>query len=63
MFRIRLVNQEFDILVATDSIYSKNMAFKLDELNISANSMLRLYYMFVRNDSCLFKGHGDIKTN
>ena len=63
MFRARLVNQEFDILIAADSIYNKNMMFKLDELNISTDSILRLYYMFVKDDSCLYKGHGDIKIN
>jgi hypothetical protein len=63
MFRAKLVNQKFDILIAADSIYNKTMMFKLDELNISTDSMLRLYYMFIKDDSCLYKGHGDIKIN
>ena len=63
LLRIRLVDQEFNILVEADSIVSNSMAFNLDQVNRGPGPLFRLYYMIVRNDSCLFKGHGDIKIN
>lgn len=62
-FRIRIVNQQFDKLISADSIYSNNIAIDLNGLITSSDTMVRAYYMFVLNDSCLFKGHGDIKIN
>lgn len=62
-FKLRIVNQKFETLVAEDSIYSNNVGLALNEFNQNSEKMLRAYYMCIRNDSCLFKGHGDIKIN
>lgn len=60
---VRLVNQEFEPLIKADSIKSNSVSFKMDEFSISSNTLIRVYYLFFRNDSCLYKGHGDIMVN
>lgn len=62
-FGIRVVNQDADVLIATDSIYPSNIVFDLSGLTTPSDSLVRAYYMFVRSDSCMFKGHGDIWVN
>ena len=63
MYMIRVVNKHFDKLILEDSISRKTIIFNLTGLTQDSDTMLRAYYMFIRNDSCLYKGHGDIKIN
>ncbi len=59
--RIRLVNQQFEQLISIDSLYDDDIQFNLDVFELTSGSIVRMYYVFINKDSCMFKGHGDIK--
>ena len=65
-FKIKIVNQKFEVLTLTtqDSIDDYNLiSFHIEDVKASSDVMLRVYYIFITNNNCLFKGHGDIKLN
>lgn len=62
-FSFRVVNKNFNVLLSQDSMYSSTFALNTAGLTSSTDTMVRIYYLFERNDSCLFKGHGDLKIN
>ena len=62
-FKIRLVNQKFETLASLDSLSHNSIAFDVSEPRSNSESMLRVYYMFIKESNCLYKGHGDIKLN
>lgn len=62
-FSYRVVNKNFITIASSDSVY--NNSFGLNTMNVVSptDTMVRVYYFFERNDSCLYKGHGDLKIN
>lgn len=54
---LRLVDENFKVLISNDSITQTNIAFDAQRFGIK--DTVRLYYMFIENN-CEFKGHGDI---
>ncbi len=57
-FSYRLVDNEFNVIRAHDSIHTNIIHFAFDRLNIY-NDTLRMYYKISR-DNCEWRGHGDI---
>lgn len=62
-FNIRVINKNWEVLISADSIVGNNIALDVQGLVDNSGEMVRVYYMFTKNDSCLYKGHGDIQLN
>lgn len=58
---LRVVNKSFEQLIAADSISSSFIALNLNGLVDSSDDMVRVYYVFSRHDTSVYRGHGDIK--
>ena len=54
---LRLVDQDYNILISNDSILENNIQLNAGTFGIK--DTVRLYYKFV-SDNCELKGHGDI---
>jgi hypothetical protein len=50
------------VLYKNDTIQAYSMAFDVKP-HAGNNKYVRMYYMLVRNDSCVAKGHGDWKLD
>jgi hypothetical protein len=59
---LRIVDQADNILVTADSIYSNAIQANVTGLT-GSDSLARVYYLFIKNDSCAYAGHGDIRIN
>ncbi len=57
----RVVNQNFDKLVSVDSIYNNQIAMRFQDILSENDSIIRIYYRFMKENNCGFVGHGDIK--
>ena len=60
----RVVNQDFDILASGDTLKttSNPLNINIDISNqVVSNELVRVYYAIIKNNTCSFKGHGDIK--
>ena len=57
-FSYRLVDKNFNVLRAYDSIYANVLQFNFENLDLF-NDTVRLYYKSTL-DGCEFRGHGDI---
>lgn len=56
---IRMVDQDFNVLISNDSITSHVIALTFRDLNLS-NEIVRIYYKILSED-CELRGHGDIQ--
>ena len=63
LLNLRIVNKKFEKIVSADSVSSGTIAIKLDGLINNTDTLVRVYYLFTRNDSCVYKGHGDVRVN
>ena len=54
---IRVVDRNFKVLLALDSIYSKSTMLDFSKFGIQ--DTVRVYYKYIDN-SCEYRGHGDI---
>jgi len=59
----RVVNKYHQVIASADSMYSSTFGVNTPAIVSSTDTLIRIYYFFERNDSCLYKGHGDIKVN
>lgn len=59
----KVVNSNFNVIASSDSIYSNSFGVNTAAIISPVDTMIRIYYIFERNDSCLYKGHGDIKID
>ncbi len=57
---LRIVDQDFNVLISLDSIYVSTLSFNLTSLNVS-NEIVRVYYK-IFGEECELRGHGDIKV-
>ena len=58
--RVRVVDQQFNVLHSQDSITNNNV--NLNFSTVSPNDdFVRVYYMVVQNENCIYLGHGDIR--
>lgn len=62
-FSFRVVNKNFNTIASADSLYINSFGINTIDIASPTDTMVRIYYFFERNDSCLYKGHGDIKIN
>ncbi len=62
-FYYRLVNKDFKVIQSGDSILYDVFKMAISDIVSKSDTMVRMYYYFERNDSCLYKGHGDLKVN
>jgi len=62
-FSFSVVNENFNVLASSDSLYTNAFALNTTGIASAADTMIRVYYYFERNDSCLYKGHGDLRIN
>lgn len=57
---VRFVDQKFNLIKKIDGVQAYSTTFDIQPL--AGNSeYVRMYYMLIRNDSCVAKGHGDWK--
>lgn len=56
---LRIVDEDFNVLVSSDSVFSEVLAFNLTSFN-RRDQLVRVYYKFL-GENCELKGHGDIK--
>jgi hypothetical protein len=63
LLSFKVVNSTFNVIASMDSIYSNAFTINTETIISPADTMIRIYYLLERNDSCLYKGHGDIKIN
>jgi len=54
---IRVVDRNFKVLMAADSLYAKSARFDFSKFEVQ--DTVRVYYKII-NKSCEFRGHGDI---
>ncbi len=62
----RVVNQDFTTIAAGDTIKSttNNLTIPIDlSASVSANEIVRVYYAIIKNNTCAYRGHGDIQIN
>jgi hypothetical protein len=62
----RIVNQTFNVIASGDTIKStsNNLTIPVDlTAQVTANELVRVYYAIIKNNSCAYRGHGDIKIN
>jgi hypothetical protein len=59
---VRFVDKKLNVLYKNDNIQAYSMAFDVKP-HAGNNKYVRMYYMLVRNDSCVAKGHGDWKLD
>ena len=58
-----LVDNQFnEILTSNHQAGSYQTSVDVSSINTS-NNLIRFYYIATRNDTCFYKGHGDIKIN
>ena len=62
-WHLRVVNQRWETLITVDSVNAHTLNFNLQGLTDSSDEFVRVYYFFTQNDSCVYKGHGDIKLD
>jgi hypothetical protein len=55
---IRLVDKNYNVIMANDSVFASAMT--VDMSSFKTNDTVRLYYKFITKDHCEFRGHGDI---
>lgn len=54
----RLVDESFKTLTAVDSVASNAITF--DAAGLGVRDTVRLYYKFIVNGTCEYRGHGDV---
>ena len=56
----RIVNQKFEKMISYDSLYGQEIAMTFKDVITENDSILRIYYRFLKKDNSGFIGHGDI---
>jgi hypothetical protein len=59
---VRFVDKKFSVLYKKDDIQAYSMTFDVRPY-AGDSKYVRMYYMLIRNDSCVAKGHGDWKLD
>lgn len=57
---VRFVDKKLKVLAKINDIQAYSTSFDLQQ-RAAGNEYVRMYYMLIRNDSCIAKGHGDIR--
>jgi hypothetical protein len=57
---VRFVDKKFNLIKKMDGIHAYSMTFDVRPY-AGDSKYVRMYYMLIRNDSCIAKGHGDWK--
>jgi len=58
---VRIVNDQFQPLIATDSIGAPMILFDVDSLGLDTGDLFRVYYRIVNADGTAHRGHGDMR--
>jgi hypothetical protein len=57
---VRFVDKKFNLIKKFDGVQAYSTTFDIQPL-AGDSKYVRMYYMLIRNDSCVGKGHGDWK--
>ncbi|CAN5584489.1 hypothetical protein BH11BAC2_BH11BAC2_09080 [soil metagenome] len=60
--KIRILDYNWKTLITSDSIVDPTLFVDLSNYSVHSDSLFRIYYMIVSNDSCFLKGHGDLSV-